>query len=124
MATKLATVAVIEDDAGMRSALARMLGMIGWNVKPYASADEFFASRPSSPIDCLVIDVHLPGESGFALYRRFAGAGSSKTPAVFISAHDSARNGKEAAQLGFPLLSKPFDGCVLIEAVRAAMSRS
>ena len=120
MAATVPTVVVVEDDAGMRSAVARMLGIAGFRVEAFASTEDCLASGVAASAGCFVCDVHLPGASGFALCHRLAQAGST-APVIFITAHDSPAARDEARRLGAnAYLSKPFEGRVLIDAVRDA----
>ena len=68
--------------------------------------------------DCLVLDIHLPGMSGFELYRRLALAGKVM-PAVFITARDEPAVRDEAERLGGAgsYLPKPFSGRDLLDAI-------
>lgn len=70
-----------------------------------------------SPIDLLVSDVNLPEMSGAAFAREFARY-HPETRALFIGTEDAAR---EAAGLGYPLLTKPFTAGALIGKVQAIL---
>lgn len=113
-------VVVVEDDAGMRSAVARMLGIAGFEVAAFASAEDCLASGAAASADCIVSDVQLPGASGFALCERLAQSGST-APVIFITAYDSPATRAAAERLGGrAYLRKPFEGRVLVDAVRQA----
>lgn len=113
-------IAIVEDDFGMREALTRMLKAAGFEARGYASAEEFLETE-TPRADCLVLDVHLPGASGIDLQRRLAEDKEAR-PVVFITAHDSPRLRREAEELGaVALLSKPFEGRLLLGAVREAL---
>jgi FixJ family two-component response regulator len=115
-------VAVIEDDPGLRQALERILRVAGYSASLYASAEEFLSAEASMPA-CLVLDIQLPGASGFDLQRRLAEEGRTP-PVVFITAHDTDASRIRAAEAGAAaFLAKPFPGRVLVEAVTAAMRR-
>lgn len=114
------TVVLVEDDVGMRGALARVLEIAGLKVEAFASAEDCLASNIATRADCLVCDIRLPGESGFELRRRLVRDGST-APVIFITAHDSPAARGEARQVGAAaFLQKPFDGRTLIGAVREA----
>jgi FixJ family two-component response regulator len=114
-------VVVVDDDEGLRSALARVLEIAGFRVASFASAEECLASGLAASADCLVCDVHLPGESGIEFARCLAQAGS-EVPLILITAHDSASARAEAQKLGAAAyLPKPFGGRTLLRAVREAM---
>lgn len=122
MAITTLTVIVVEDDTGMRAALTRLLEIAGCNVASFASAEDCLASGTAAGADCVVCDVHLPGDSGFELHQRLAQAGAA-APVIFITAHDSAVARDRALRLGAAAyLAKPFEGRALVDAVKQATS--
>jgi len=63
------TVIVIDDDPAIRDALGSLIRSVGFQPQLLASVGEFLKSgRPPGP-SCLVLDVRLPGLSGFDLRR-------------------------------------------------------
>jgi FixJ family two-component response regulator len=113
-------VGIVEDDAGMREALGRMLKAAGFEVRTFGSAEAFLENGVSCDLACLVLDIHLPGASGIDLQRRLTGQGQT-WPVIFITAHDSPHSRREASQLGaVAFLAKPFEGRLLLEAVQKA----
>lgn len=110
------TVAVIEDDEAMRSAIRRLLKAEGYAAEQHACAEDFLAAGTASHIRCLVLDIGLPGMSGIDLYRRLASAGTP-IPTVFITARDDTSVRDFALREGACLLHKPFPGEALVDAV-------
>lgn len=111
---------IVEDDEAMRRALTRMLSAAGFHATAYASAEEMLASASVGRPDCLLIDVGLPGISGFRLYERLARQGS-RFPVIFLTARDTPRARQEAARChaaGF--LPKPFPRQTLLSTIRHA----
>jgi FixJ family two-component response regulator len=116
-------IAVVEDDSGMREALTRLLKAAGFETRGYDSAEAFFDQNATSPVECLVLDVHLPRVSGFELRRRLVDAGRER-PVVFITAHDTPSARREADGLhAVAFLTKPFEGRLLLSVVRQALLR-
>jgi two-component system response regulator FixJ len=117
------TVAVVDDDADVRTALARLLRSLGHDVYVFASAEAFEAS--ASPTDCVILDVRLPGLSGLELRDRLRARGSVP-PIVFITG-DGDRFLDEASAMRAPALHKPFNdedlAAAISEAVTAAGGR-
>jgi FixJ family two-component response regulator len=114
-------VVVVEDDASMRQALERILNAAGYAAVAFASAEAALAASAPCKAGCLVLDVRLPGMSGFDLYRRVT-AGGGQVPAVFITAHDETAVREQAEGLGATgYLSKPFSGRALLDAVARAL---
>lgn len=115
------TIVLVEDDDGLRSALVRILELAGYRVESYPSAEDALAAGAAARAACVVCDVYLPRESGFALCRRLS-QGGTRPPVIFITAHDLPAVHAEAASVGAAdLLIKPFAGRRLVEAVRAAL---
>ncbi|MGZ9272661.1 MAG: response regulator transcription factor, partial [Candidatus Binatia bacterium] len=116
------SIVVVEDDAGMSKAIARLLRAAGFQTKSFASAEEFLQTDAASEADCLVLDVHLPGISGFDLRRRLAALGQNM-PVIFITAQDEDSVRAEAEQLDcIAYFRKPFQGSELLGAIREALN--
>ncbi|MFB9128669.1 response regulator [Paraburkholderia dipogonis] len=112
---------VVEDDAGMRRALQRLLSVSGFETLAFASAEAFaHVNDPRVPY-CLVLDVQLPGASGPQLYEQLV---YPRPPAVFITSRDgpATRNAVTSAG-GDELLSKPFLAEDLLDAISRAVLR-
>jgi FixJ family two-component response regulator len=116
------TIVLVEDDDGLRSALVRVLELAGYRVESFATAEDVLAAGAAARAACIVCDVYLPRESGFALCRRLSQAGS-QVPVIFITAHDLPAVRAEAEALGAAdCLIKPFAGRRLVAVVRAALT--
>jgi FixJ family two-component response regulator len=111
------TVVVVEDDVSMSQAMERILRLAGFAPTTFATAEEVFASRAASDAVCLIIDVQLPGQNGFALRDRLAAAGALP-PVIFISAFDEPETRAQAESAGADFLTKPFSGRTLLETIR------
>jgi FixJ family two-component response regulator len=117
-------VVLVEDDAGMRQAIERLLVAGGYPVATFASAEDFLGSRTKAAADCLILDVRLPGLSGIELGRRLATEGAW-TPVIFVTAHDDARTREQVEALSpVAYLLKPFAGRQLLDAVSRALTKA
>ncbi len=95
----------------------------GYSVDSFGSAEEFLASSLAASAACLVVDVELPGITGLELQERLAGT-DKRAPIVFISAHGTDANRKQAIKQGAAgFLSKPVRREELLIAIRAAIQR-
>jgi FixJ family two-component response regulator len=116
-------VCVVDDDLSLLRALQRLLGGGGFSVATFSSAEEFLDFPGRARAACLVVDVHLGGCSGFDLQEQLAATGS-RVPVLFITARDDAATRERARLAGaFDYLRKPFDGELLLVAVRRATDR-
>jgi two-component system, LuxR family, response regulator FixJ len=77
---------LIDDHASVRDALGEMLGVFGYSVKAYESADVFLAAIDERELGCIVADVRMPGTDGIGLVRELARRGIAM-PVVLISGH-------------------------------------
>jgi FixJ family two-component response regulator len=122
MATNHATIAIVEDDAGVRTALQQLLRALEFQAVTFASAEEFLKAECDGQVDCLIADVNLPGMSGVALLQTLAIAGGRPLPAVLITGRDDLATTELLRQVGpVPHLHKPFGDAALLEAIRTAL---
>jgi len=111
-------VAVVDDDADVRAALNRLLRAMNYEVRLFASAEEFAAD--SIDADCLILDIRLPGLSGPELREQMHAAGRL-LPLVFITG-DGDRFFEDAVPFDVPTLRKPFDEDTLVAALDRVLS--
>jgi FixJ family two-component response regulator len=111
------TIAIIDDDNGIRQSLKRMLCTAGFRVQLYASAEEFLAVLGVNTAGCAVVDLELGGMSGLELacHPEMVAA---KVPVIFISATASNTARASAAAIrGIEFLRKPFMPIELLGAI-------
>ena len=115
---------VVDDDISVRESLELLIEAEGWRPETFASAREFLArSRPLAPC-CLILDVALPDLSGLDLQKRVA-VDRSDMPVIFITGYGDVPSSVQAMKAGaIEFLTKPFDGGVLLSAIRQALERS
>ncbi len=119
MADLRRVVGVIDDDLSVRRALVRLLRTAGLDVLLFETAEDFLSAGDRRRIECLVIDVRLPGISGLELLTQIR---NEATPAILITAHDDDRlrdRALAAGAVGFFL--KPFNNRQLISTVKEAL---
>jgi FixJ family two-component response regulator len=115
------TIYLVEDDASLRTAVRRLLRSAQYRVLTFASAEEFYRSDFRTSPGCLLLDIRLPGISGFDLQSRLIDAGI-RMPVIFITGQDRAGMEEYARQLGASAyLRKPVDEETLLAAIRQAM---
>jgi len=117
-------IAIVEDDASLRRALERLLCASGFEAHTFASAEEFLGSAAPQSHACLILDIRLPGMSGFELFDHLT-ASAGPRPAIFITAQDEDRVRQHASRIPNSVyLRKPVVGAGLLEAIRSLLSRS
>ena len=114
-------VAVVDDDESMREALQSLLRSVGYSAEGFDSAEAFLLSGRFPEMNCLILDVKMPGMGGLALQE---GLGRIKppVPTVFLTAHGDEATRRLAMQLGaVGFLRKPCSDEDLLDAVRLAI---
>jgi FixJ family two-component response regulator len=118
------SVAVIDDDPGMRRGIERLLNVHGFATESYASAEEFMARNGQGTATCIVLDIGLEGISGIELRRRMMASGCA-IPTIFITGRDDPATLGEAEELGcVACLLKPFPASTFIRAINEALASS
>jgi len=117
-------VAIIESDASANRALGRFLRGAGFEPIGFDSAESFLADQRWSSFGCVLVDTQLTGVSGLELQRQLLAVGS-RTPLIFITAHDDPAAREEAIRRGCAGFFRNTDpGALLIDALRRATSQT
>ena len=115
---------VVDDEAGMRKALTRLLRAEGFEVRAFESARDFLAAYQVEEIACIVLDVSMPEVGGVELQRRLKQA-DIFAPIVFLTGHGDIPTGVHAIKSGaVDFLTKPVNDAALLHAVRAALQKA
>lgn len=119
VASKL--VAVVDDDESVRESLPDLLRSFGFEVEPFASAEEYLTSGSVERTRCLVLDVAMPQMSGPELQQELARRVRAP-PIVFITARPDVRVRETVLARGaVAYLIKPFSEIAIIEAINQAL---
>ena len=122
MAKKASVVYVIDDDESVRSALERLLRSADLHAETFSSADEFLNSPKQKNNACILIDIRMPGSTGFDLQQKLT-AFDMRIPVIVISASDDAQIRERARELGaVAFFRKPVDDQALLDAIWWAIS--
>lgn len=112
---------LVDDDADIRGSLARALGLRGYVVKSFASAQEFLNIYEKNISGCLLLDYGMPHMNGLQLQKHLRDMGS-RLPVIFITGHGGVPESVEAMKMGaVDFLEKPFKQSMLIERIEAAL---
>jgi FixJ family two-component response regulator len=114
-------VRVVDDDASFRTAVTRLLRAAKYRVRGYGSADEFLDSDPRTEPGCILLDLKMPGASGFDLQESLA-AVEERLPIIFLSGHGTIPASVRAMKAGaVDFLTKPVRREALLPAVENAL---
>jgi two-component system response regulator DctR len=131
--TEDALVFIVDDDAGVREALAWLLRSRRLPSDAFVSADAFaqFLNesgvqwQPTQP-GCLLLDVRMPGMSGLALFEQLIERRLLDVlPVIFLTGHADVPTAVDAVKRGaFDFCEKPFSDNALVDRIEQALARS
>lgn len=124
MADDNPTVFVVDDDASVCKALARLIRSAGLRVETFVSAHDFLESAPFNETGCLVLDVTMPELNGLEL-QELLSTENCPLPVIFLTGNASVPISVRAMKGGaMDFLEKPFDDLTLLETIHRAIARS
>ena len=125
-----ACVFIVDDDAGVRDALAWLLRTRRLPSQLFDSAQAFQTmvetqAPPNQPC-CLLLDVRMPGISGLALFDWLAERGlHAAMPVIFLTGHADVPTAVDAVKRGaFDFCEKPFSDNALVDRIEQALAQS
>jgi FixJ family two-component response regulator len=119
-----ATVAIVDDDPGVRDSLNVLLNAAGYQTREYSSAESFLREPLEGNPACAIIDLRLPGIDGLALQAEMGRRGFA-LPVILITAHGDVASARQALRTGaVDFLEKPIDNDELLNAVKGAIEGS
>jgi two-component system response regulator DctR len=131
--TEDALVFIVDDDAGVREALAWLLRSRRLPSQSFDSADAFadflnassFPWQPSQP-GCLLLDVRMPGMSGLALFEQLIERQLLDVlPVIFLTGHADVPTAVDSVKRGaFDFCEKPLSDNALVDRIEQALMRS
>jgi len=114
-------ISIVDDDAAIRDALRSLMRSVRFHVDAFASAEEFLASDRVQDTECLILDLYLPGMTGFELQERLR-MNRPDIPIIFITAHaDEASRSRALKGGAVELLAKPVRREALFKAIQSAI---
>ena len=125
-----ATVYIVDDDAGVRDALAWLLRSRRLYSETFDSAEAFdgvisknFALKQPS---CVLLDMRMGGMSGLSLFERLVGYGLQPSlPVIFLTGHADVPTAVGAVKQGaFDFFEKPFSDNALVDRIEQALGHS
>ena len=115
-------VSVVDDDESVRESLPDLLKEFGFAVQPFKSGEEFLASEYVQQTKCLILDIAMPGMSGFDVQRELKHR-KQQIPIVFITAQkDETTRPSVLGEGAVACLLKPFSDTALLQAMCVALA--
>jgi len=114
---------IVDDDEAVRDAIGMLLETVDIPYVAFGDAQSFLEGVDPNEVNCLVLDIRMPGMSGLELQDKL-GAMNVDVPIVFITGHGDIPMAVEAMRRGaVDFLRKPFRDQELLDRVQEALSR-
>jgi DNA-binding response OmpR family regulator len=118
----LPRIGIVDDEAGMRIALAALLSENQFDPVPMASIAEFEAAQTAMKLDLVLIDLQLSGESGLELAKSIRK--TLDIPIVMLTGRGDETDKIIGLEIGADdYLLKPFNPRELVARIRAILRR-
>lgn len=111
---------LVDDDEAVRDSLKALLEACGLAVKDYPSAAEFLSESHDFSQTCLLVDVHMPGMTGWELLGVLQRRESSPVSIVITGAGDEALKGRLTGAGAYAVLDKPIHDDLLLRTIARA----
>src|SRR5882724_262903 len=118
----MATVLVVDDDAGIRESAAMALEKVGLKTLQAGDTVEALQLLRAHRVDVVLSDIYMPGETGLTLLQAIA---ERRDPprVILMTARGTIETTALAQRIGaFDYLAKPFELSELIDRVAAAVT--
>jgi two-component system response regulator FixJ len=113
-------VAVVDDDPVVRDSLAMIFRLEGFRVHTFDNGRAFLEARQDVPVDCVLLDVHMPSPSGLEVLEAIGGV-RYPAPVIMISGRSDISMAVAAIKAGaHDFIEKPFEPGAVIARVREA----
>ncbi|WP_223796885.1 response regulator [Sphingomonas nostoxanthinifaciens] len=118
------TVAIVEDDPGIRDLLQILLTREGFEVLAFAGSAGLEKAGLLERLDCLILDLMLPGEDGLEICQRLR-ARLPRLPILIVTAKDDPIDRIIGLEIGADdYLAKPFNKRELLARLRSVIRRT
>jgi two-component system C4-dicarboxylate transport response regulator DctD len=119
----LTHVMVVDDEAGIRSAVQQWLSLCGFEVQLFSRAEDCLGALPEHFPGVILSDVRMPGISGLELLGRLQ-AFDADLPVILLTGHGDVPMAVEAMRDGaYDFLEKPFSPDALLVSLRRALEK-
>lgn len=116
-------IAVVDDDPAIREAMDDLIMSFGYECRLFVSAEQFLESKQQADIDCIVVDVKMPGLSGIELQSELNRRGNHP-PMIFVTSYQDERTRNAALNGGaLAFLDKPVNIVSLIGCLESVLAR-
>jgi len=114
-------IAIVDDDEGVRRALARLLRSLRYEPVAFASGEEFLGSLPRRCPDCVLMDLHLTGLNGLDILQSMRERGRAPPVIVVTGFHEPGMRERCRAAGAADYMAKPVEAADLAAALSRAL---
>jgi len=116
-------IVIVDDDAEIRRLLGQFLGKYGFDVALAKNGEEMDSVLAQGPVDCVILDIMMPGEDGFECCKRLRK--TSTVPIIMLSAAGDETDRIVGLEMGADdYLPKPFNPRELLARIKAILRRT
>lgn len=116
--SRLGHVLLIEDEPNIATAIAFVLGRNGWHVSTHHDGKTAIGAVERHAPDVVVLDVMLPGQSGFEILADIRAGERPNLPVLMLTAKGQTKDRERAEALGVNVfMTKPFSNAELLDSV-------
>lgn len=115
-------IAIVDDDRSIREALDDLVLSCGYQSRLFTCAEEFLTADRQSSIDCMLVDVKMPGLTGIELQTLLNEQEEPRPPIIFMTSYRDDKTRAAAMNGGaFAFLGKPVNFGQLIQCLERAL---
>ncbi len=116
------TIVIVDDDEALRDALSWLFSTRNHPVRTYADAESFLAAWQPEDFGCVLMDVRMPGMSGFEAFSRLKEAPYCP-PVIFLTGHGDVPMAVAALKQGAAdFVEKPFSDNDIVDLVERCLA--
>jgi two-component system nitrate/nitrite response regulator NarL len=126
LAANCGTILIVDDDANYRVFVSSILGRVGYGTREASSGEEALSAVRSERPSCVLLDVLLPGVTGYAVCRELRDEYGEALPIIFVTGERTEPADRVAGLLlgADDYVLKPFDPDELIARLRRLLVRA
>lgn len=119
--TASSVIAVVDDDAAIRTGISSLLRSAGYAVRLFGSGEALLDALPEAEPQCVLTDIQMPGLGGLELQAMLAEQYRSLPIIVMTAFPEPALRQRVLAAGAVCFLGKPFEAEELLECLRRAL---
>ncbi len=120
MAAPRTVIAIVDDDEVVRRSIKRLINSFSFHADDFSSGEEFLRSLSSGAPTCMLLDLHMPGLSGFEVLEALK-MRRMNIPTIIITGNSRPEMRERCLNAGAAgYLEKPLDREVVLSTIRAA----